>query len=465
MFSSRRRIAAAIGTVLFTGGAAAWAVEPAQQTDTKIQELEAKVAHLEAKQSQQGKDVANTIEQVLRDAEKRSQLLATSGDSSAGYDNGFFLRSGDFTLRPGIQFQFRNVTDYREETSGEKDDEIENGFEVRRLKFELTGTAFSKDLSYAFVWATEREGGDLILEDAFVKYMFADDWGMRVGQFKDPGNPHEELVSSKRQLAVDRTLANEVLAGGYLDRVQGVTLIYGGYNKNNPLNVEIGLIDGANSDNTDYTGHYPNDPGSIGSTGRPSGHNFDFGVAGRAEYKLMGDWKNYGQFSAMGVKEDTAVIGAGFDWSQGGDGDSITAFIDASYQAQMGLSLYGAVLYRHLDEEIASGTDKGDSDENEDFGVVVQAGYMLNPAWEIFGRYSGIWFDDDFGSDDGDDFHELTVGVNYFLGTNGSAGHRAKVTFDLNWLPEGSPNSQKGIGYLGDGDDEIVIRGQFQLLI
>jgi outer membrane murein-binding lipoprotein Lpp len=461
MFSSRRHIAAAIGSVLITAGGAAWA-DPA---DTKIQQLEAKVAQLEARQSQDNKAVAATIEGVLRDAEKRSQLLATNGDASSGYDNGFFIRSGDFTLRPGVQFQFRNITDYREETDGPKDDEIENGFEVRRLKFELTGTAFSKDLSYAFIWATDREGGSLILEDAFVKYMFADDWGLRAGQFKDPGNSHEELVSSKRQLAVDRSLTNEVLNGGVLDRVQGVTLIYGGYNKNNPLNVEIGLHDGANSDNSDYTGHLGS-PGTISSTGRPGSHAFDFGVGGRAEYKFMGDWKNYAQFSALNVKEDTAVLGGGFDWSQGGDGDAITAFVDISYQNANGLSLYAAAHYRHLDGEIAASADKGEDDgDNEDFGVVLQAGYMLNPAWEIFGRYAGIWFDDDFGDDESDDFHEFTVGVNYFLGNNGSAGHRAKVTIDLNYLPEGTPNSQKGIGYLGDGDDEIVIRGQFQLLI
>jgi len=57
--------------------------------------------------------------------------------------------------------------------------------------------------------------------------------------------------------------------------------------------------------------------------------------------------------------------------------------------------------------------------------------------------------------------------VNYYLGANGSAGHRAKVTIDLNWLPNGAPKPMTGQGYLGDsnGETELVIRGQFQLTL
>ena len=63
-------------------------------------------------------------------------------------------------------------------------------------------------------------------------------------------------------------------------------------------------------------------------------------------------------------------------------------------------------------------------------------------------------------------FHELTVGFNYFLGDNGAAGHRAKFTVDLIYLPESSPSIESdGAGVLGDGDSEIILRAQFQLLI
>src|SRR5687768_17240799 len=141
MTNPKSRIFAAVVGALSVSATAAWADNATQAQDSKIQELEAKVAALESKQVQNQKDVAATIDAVLRDAERRSQLLATTGDNAAGYDNGFYLRQGDaFQLRPGAQFQFRNVTDYREDAAG-GDDEMENGFEIRRMKLELTGTA------------------------------------------------------------------------------------------------------------------------------------------------------------------------------------------------------------------------------------------------------------------------------------------------------------------------------------
>ena len=47
------------------------------------------------------------------------------------------------------------------------------------------------------------------------------------------------------------------------------------------------------------------------------------------------------------------------------------------------------------------------------------------------------------------------------------AGHAAKFTVDVNYLPAGSPNDQTGIGYLGEDNDEdqFAIRSQFQLLL
>lgn len=441
MTNPKSRIFAAVVGALSVSATAAWADNATQAQDSKIQELEAKVAALESKQVQNQKDVAATIDAVLRDAERRSQLLATTGDNAAGYDNGFFIRQGSaYQLRPGAQFQFRNVTDYRSDTAGPKDDEIENGFELRRVKFELTGTVLTPDLTFALAWATSRTTGSLILEDAWVAWMFADDWGLRAGQFKDPGNGHEELTSSKRQLAVDRSLANEILNGGVLDRVQGVTLIYGGRAKNNPINAEVGLIDGLNTDNSDYT--------KVGALGA------DFGVAGRIEGLLNGDWRDYNDFTAKGTKSDLLVLGAGGDFTQFGNSNVYHGSVDAQWENTGGLGLFAALYVQHV--------EPGDGlPDATNWGAVLQAGYLLNDAWEIFGRYAYI------DIDDADELHEFTFGFNYYLGKNGDAMHRAKITVDVNFLPEGAGGGDTGLGYLGDNgsEDEISVRGQFQLLI
>jgi len=459
----RRRTAVALAaSVVALGIASKPASAQSDAQDQRIQQLEAKIAALEARQAADSREVAATIDKVLRDAERRSQLLAAGGDTSAGYDNGFFIRSGANLLRVGAQFQFRGVASYREDTGGDKNDEIENGFEVRRMKLELGGTLLSKDLEYFFQWATEREGGDVYLEEAWAKYMFADEWGVKAGHFKDPVH-HEELVSSKRQMAVERSLLNELLGGGFTDRVQGVSLIYGNYGKNAPVYAELALHDGLNSDNTNFTGRpepLPDDPLGLGSS-----HSLDWGVSGRLEVKVMGDWKNYRDFSAMGTREDLLVIGGGFDWSQGGDGDIFCGTLDVQYEHPQGLGLYGAGLVRTVDGELV-----GSDDTFTDWGLLAQVSYMFNPAWEAFLRYDVTIYDEDVVFSNGnseDTFHEVTIGINYYLGKDGSAGHRAKLTFDLTWLPNGAPKSVSGNGIMdkNNGENEWIFRGQFQLLI
>src|SRR5262249_21352749 len=150
------------------------------------------------------------------------------------------------------------------------------------------------------------------------------DWGVRVGQFKDPV-AHEELTSSKRQLAADRSLANEKLAGGITDRIQGVSLIYGNDGHgNNPLYFEVVLHDGLNSDNTNFT--------------KPS-TGTDFGVSGRVEFRAMGDWKDYSDFTAKGTTKELLVFGAGGDWTQAGDNDIFHAAGDVQFETTGGLGI------------------------------------------------------------------------------------------------------------------------------
>src|ERR1051326_1096948 len=146
MTNPKSRIIAAVAGVLSLGTAGAWAADAPQ--DQRIEELQKKVAELEAKQASNSKDLAATIDSVLRDAEKRSQLLATMGDMGAGYDNGFYIRAGDaWVLRPGAFMQFRYVADYREDAvkaSGSTSNDTQDGFEIRRMKLELQGNAVSK---------------------------------------------------------------------------------------------------------------------------------------------------------------------------------------------------------------------------------------------------------------------------------------------------------------------------------
>jgi phosphate-selective porin OprO and OprP len=446
---------AVMAGALGMGGSIAWAAEPtADELMKQIEQLQAKVQQLENNQQQSltARDVDATVEKVLRDADRRSQLLQMEG-FTAGWRDGFRIQSanGDFMINPYFQFQFRNVTNWRDFDDG--GDDLQNGFEVRRMKFGFRGNAFTPDLTYNFRWKTNQNGGDVILEEAQIQYFFTDDMAFMVGQFKDNWT-HEEGISSGKQLAVDRSMLNEILGGGLTDYVQGVALLF--TPQDSPFRAMITYHDGLNTDNTDFQER-------LGGVTTVTGADFapNFGVSGRVEWFVMGERSAYEDFSARGNTDDLLVLGAGANWTQAGSDNLILHTVDVQWETAGGLGLYGAYVGAYA--EVDPGPLGGETNAY-DFGFLVQAGYMLNDRWELFGRWNVTFLDDDvIASTAEDTFHEFTLGVNYYL-----QGHRAKVTIDLSYLPDGTPagTNLTGIGYLaGEGDDQFAIRGQFQLLL
>ena len=80
------------------------------------------------------------------------------------------------------------------------------------------------------------------LLDAWMQYQFQPDWAVKFGQFK-ASVFQERNLSGFAQLAVDRSLLDSLIAGAIIDRVQGVSLIYGGRGSN-PLRAEVAFHDG-----------------------------------------------------------------------------------------------------------------------------------------------------------------------------------------------------------------------------
>jgi len=444
-------VAATAAAALGLGAAATTARADQQPSQTDLQQqlqaLQQQVKDLQAQRAAASgpaytaKDVDATVDGVLHDADRRSQMLAETGGFYGGWmDDHFTIRSedGNYTLNPSIGFQFRSVTNYNQNGGANGSDNTDNGFETRRLKLSFDGTAISKNLYYNFVWATDRNTGNLVNEEAYVQYKFADNFAVKVGQYKEYIY-HEQTVSYKRQLLVDRSLLNEVLNGGE-SYVQGIDLLW---DNNSNLRADVGFTDGYNSRNTNFQD--------------PPTNAFDFGVHGRVEWLVFGkDFKGYTQFTSMGNKSgDFAVIGAGADWSQNGDINVIHHNADVQWNGGP-LSIYAAYVGVYTD----FGNSAAGADNNYDYGFVVQAGYMLNTQWEAFARYDWFHLDNQAASAE-DDFHEVALGVNYYM-----HGQNAKVTIDVGWLPNGSPSTQTGIGVLAnDGDNEYFIRGQFQLLL
>ncbi|MBC8107778.1 MAG: hypothetical protein H7Z14_14395, partial [Anaerolineae bacterium] len=257
------------------GGTAAAQAPTTDDLQRQISELEKQVATLQSKQrhqSQQNADATAIVDRMLEDSQRRSQFLAATG-LLAGYDQGFFIKSDDdaFLVRPGLQTQFRYVGSYVNGTGG-TDDNTESGFEIRRMRLRFDGNVFTKDLTYSFVWDVSRTDGVTSLLDSWVAYHFAPQWNLKIGQFKESVF-HEKDVPFTNQLAVERSLVDAVLGGNNTDRVQGVSLIYGG-GTDDDVRAEVAATDGANSNNASFQD-------------TPAGN---FGFAGRFEYKVSGNW-------------------------------------------------------------------------------------------------------------------------------------------------------------------------------
>jgi len=447
--------AVAAGALAALGAAStARAAEPTtEQLMQQIQQLQAKVDQMETKQqATNAKDVDATVEAVLKDADKRSQLLQMEG-FTAGWtkDKGFRLQdaAGNWVLHPNFQFQTRYVANFRHDAkqvdaSGEGDDDIETGFEIRRMKFGFDGNAFTPDLTYFFLWNTSNggldgsSGGGVVLEQAWIKYFFNDDWAFRLGQIRNPAF-HEMDTSSSYQLTAERSLALNLLTGSNEAFTQAITLVYD--HKDSQVQAEIGAGDGFVSGNTSFVD-------------KNEGASQNWDIFGRVNFFAMGTKAEYKDFTAMGNKTDLLVFGFGGDITESGDSISYLHTVDAQWENTAGLGVYAAYMGNYID------SDELD-DQFYNWGFLVQAGYMVNDRWEVFGRYDYTRIDEDLVGGGHDEFCEISLGVNWYVG----GGHNAKVTVDLNWLPNGCPTGIGALDYLATEDDEVVIRGQFQLLL
>ncbi|MDB5303741.1 MAG: phosphate-selective porin family protein [Phycisphaerales bacterium] len=488
--SNRSRFvkAAAMAIALCTP---AFAADPATQADDTAQEIKALRARLDQLEAQQKEsdlkrqdaerklEESATVGSVLKEAQSRDNLMAVEGFTAGFTENRFVIQSadGNFVFRPWLHLQFRDVTNDRQNFKKGGDDDWENGFEVRRMRFGFDGNAFTPDFTYFFNWATVRAsgtanvtnsagakigtvsnnlGGAPLLEEAWVKYKLpSSDFYIKGGQIKDP-LLHDQIVSSRYQQSTERSLTADIFANGDAF-TEGVTLIW---DPKGAVRTEGGITHGLRSANTNFLDF-------------PNTNAFNYGVAGRVEYKVMGQWKDYSQIGGFGVKEPLLVFGGGIDYSERGHSGQTVGVIDAQYADQHGFNAYGAVVDRYTTHNFgiytqsAAGASIGTPDPavanhaTNEYSLMLQGGYDIDQHWEPFGRYEYMRLQ---GTAAGSRNYvqALTGGVNYYF-----VGHRAKLTAQATYLPNGIPIDETPNDVLtnGGGHGEFVFVAQFQLLL
>ncbi len=384
-------------------------------------------------------EVRALVSEMLADADARSSLLQSSG--TAGHDGHFFLASpdGDFKMEIEGQIQFRYLVNHRQAGSGA--DDLTPGFQTRRTKLVFAGDVYDK-FFYKVQGAFSRSSGSFKLEDAKVGYKFDNGVKLQWGQFKLPFL-REELVSSKRQLTVDRTFLNARLGQS---RSQGAQISYTA----DRVRVFGAYSDGLKSKNTD-----------LGS--EPA----DYAITGRIEYLGDGSWKQFKDFTSPRGSDFAWMLGAAGHWQKGPDGrpgaidiERFTWTADASVEGD-GWNLYAAMIGNHVNPAVGAGSDE--------YGWMVQGGVYLTDKLESFVRFEELL------PERGPAFNALTIGANYYI-----HGHAAKFTVDVQYFlddPAASfisgngalgdvTKSETGIGFLGSAGqkNEFVLRAQFQLL-
>lgn len=410
--------------------------------NSRIEALQSEIDQLRVQQKATAREEQEpTYSHVVEDADDHSRLFDAEG-VSAGYQDGrFLLRSedGNFLLHPWLQLQFRNVTTYREDAKPGGRDDLQNGFEIRRLKFGADGNLYTPDLTYMVQFAVDRHTGNVQLEMAWAKYHLPGrPLYIRGGQYKEPLD-HEQLAASRFFPAIDRTLVDDTFIGGE-GFVKGVSLIY---DPGNSVRAEGAFTGGLKNFNTNFQ-QFPT-----------AGAVADWGAAARAEYKLFGRWKDYDQITAYGVKDPSLVVGVGADYTEAGHKNSLVHVVDAQFQTNHGISLYGAYLGRYTTHNTTALVDTYDST------LRGQVSWAVDSHWEPYARYEYLHFNGhEFATATRTTVHVVTAGVNYYL-----AGFGAKVSVDLSYLPNGSPIADDGFGILTNSShNELVGRAQFQVV-
>jgi len=438
-----------------------------EQLRDLVLELKSEVDVLRSSQDEnwlterRAEEIRGLVSDVLADADTRSSL---QGDGmTAGYNKGFFIGTadGNWLVRLNSQLQVRWIFNHAQ---GQGDT---YGFEIRRAKLKFSGHIVDPSWQYKLSVVSNRstvqfeskaQNANVYMEDAYVNKKFGNGMFIRVGQFTAPFT-REEIVSSTRQLAVDRSIVNNAFTW---TRTQGIMV-------------------GLKESNFKLEAMYNEGPNNINSSAL-AGLNGKQGLNVRGEI-LFGEESEWDLFKGLNAKATDGrtgfLLGGAFGWFNGGLGNvqeygnadvarSIAFTVDGTLVGD-GWQLFSYFVWSDgKDRYLSPARDTQDS-----WGVVVQGGLLVTEDVELFARYSlgeipnGV-------SDGGlpsDNLNVFTVGGNWFMNRN------IKLTMDWGYafnpvtdggnVPTSADYTSSGTGWrpdIGDDDGQWLLRAQMQLV-
>jgi len=445
-------------TALAIAGSAFGGAESNNDALSQIAELKQELAQLKQENSQdwlteqRSAEIRGIVQDVLADADTRTSLQ--SSGAMAGYNNGFFLASpdGNFSLKVGGQVQVRWTM------NSAKDQNTDWGFENRRTKLDFQGNVFSKDWTYrvraAFNQGAPNPGGTAdgaaAIDLAYIEKSMDNGMSIRVGQFRAPWM-REVIVDSAYQLAAERSILSQLFGQGYS---QGAQFTYAMDN----MRFMGGAFDGIGGQNNFSAGQYNSQNTNWDNT------STNYAFAGRADFKISGDWSQFDDFSSFKGEEAGMMAGVAVVYERGnqnaGASNGVKEFgVTGDFTWDFGgASLFASAVWVNTD-------DPNVSDTANPWGVSVQGGYFVTEEAELFARYEYINFDTPGGGDTSK-YNGFTLGANYFFAKG------VKFTADFTYNMKGLDGANGAAALNGAGlrmdnagkDGQWALRAQLQLL-
>ncbi len=357
-------------------------------------------------------------------------------------------QDSSWTMKVAARFQLLGTSTWEDGQSNEAN------FLVRRARLKFDGFAFSPKLEYKLeLGLSNRDqsgtsaftsNSPRLVMDAVIKWHFAKNFELWVGQTKLPGN-RERVISSGNLQMVDRSLLNSRFN---IDRDIGFQLRHR-FNLSETFVVKE-IFSLAQGEGRNVT------------TGNLGGHEY----TGRVELFPFGDFESEGDYSGSDLKrEETPKLSLAVAYDHNNNAvreranqgsymtndvgfyetNINTFFIDAMFKYN-GVSVMAEYADRTAKDPIAKNSDGSltGAEVQVGKGLNLQTGYLFKNNWEVSARYTNIELDNAITGANPES--QYTLGLSKYL-----VGHKLKVQTDISHLE------------VTNGNNELMYRLQFDI--
>ena len=424
---------------------------------------------------QRAAQIASIVQEILHDADTRTSLRGSG--MMMGWSDGFFLASADgqYKLKISGLSQTRFLGSWvgkqslvnisGSETAPDPNYKKWNaGVEQTRTQLNIAGMIGDPQVDFLVQvgYAREDEDNNTLNDsskirfdmrqwDAWIRMRLSEDISIKAGIFTLPFT-RESLVSPQNQLVLEKSLVDHRYGLGLS---QGVELTWASHDRR----FFLAFTDGSHAILHGITWQMT-DPPPWAAVNKDTA----YAVTMRHEWKLLGGWEQFRQFTSPPGSERGILLGlAGHRQLTEEDGttsqnpDSVfwglTGDISLQYD---GASLFASAFYHRMTGIIPPPNQRMDI-----HGFVVQGSTYLTNQTELYARW-------ETGQPDGPEqfatgMQIVTVGVNHYV--NGQdIKLSADIGFDFGEVTSFMQNDQTGWQLDDHRRDQAVFRSQLQLM-